>query len=279
MPLPTNQRELDREVGHFVAAKLWNVKPKVKAKITQIQQYLNNAEIENVVIGVSGGLDSAVVLALLVHALSPFMKLKIHAFTIDFDLYDGVFDDKYVKELERFFGDNVSFKKINATDGFNMMLLDLGLQDATKHIKAQSSYALRYQMLFTYAQVLNAVTVGTTNRDEFEYAGWFGKNSDMVVDLQVITDWNKCQVIEAAKLLGVPQSIIVRAPTGDLLDLSTDEENFGCTYNELAYFQERVLSFAIHPPFLMEKFAKLRALHEKNKHKYQGQTFNPVFIR
>lgn len=120
---------------------------------------------------------------------------------------------------------------------------------------------------------------GTTNRDEFQYSGWFGKNSDMVVDIQVITDWSKCQVIQAAKWLDVPQSIIERAPVGDLLDMSTDEDNFGCTYDELAYFQDYIEPADTSNPFLEKKFAKLRALHAQNAHKYQGQTYNPYFIK
>lgn len=94
----------------------------------------------------------------------------------------------------------------------------------------------------------------------------------MVVDIQVITDWSKCQVIQAAKWLDVPQSIIERAPVGDLLDMSTDEDNFGCTYDELAYFQDYIEPADTSNPFLEKKFAKLRALHAQNAHKYQGQT-------
>jgi len=276
--LPNNQRELDIEVGRFVGSKLWMVSGMINTKVHAITKYLSEANITDVVVGVSGGIDSAVVIGLL-NLVKQRIPLTIHAYTINFDLYNGIFEDNYVRDLKEAFGSGVNFKIIDATDGFKMLMLDLGVE-TSNHVKAQASYALRYQMLFTYAQVHNAITIGTTNRDEFEYVGWFGKNSDMVVDLQVITGWNKCQVVKAARVLGVPDSIINRAPVGDLLDLSTDEENFGCTYNELAYFQEKVIIYPFfhHPEFLKEKFAKVRALHEKNKHKYQGQTFNPVFL-
>lgn len=131
---------------------------------------------------------------------------------------------------------------------------------------------------FIYSELSTSLS-----KDELGAVGWFGKNSDMVVDIQVITDWHKCQVVEAAKLVGVPESIISRKPVGDLLDMSTDEENFGCTYDELAWFVNNYLLYSDpRTPmndFMMTKFNKLRALHERNAHKYQGQTYNPFFIK
>lgn len=65
----------------------------------------------------------------------------------------------------------------------------------------------------------------------------------------------------------------------DLLDMSTDEENFGCTYDELAYFQDCVVNSGEINAFLQKKFKKLCDLHKRNAHKYQGQTYNPFFIK
>lgn len=278
MPIPTNQLELDQEVLNYKSLELKDFEKVLNYKVNKIADYLRSANIRHVVMGISGGIDSAVVLGLLCK-VKEIIPLHIHCYTIDFDVYNGIFDTSYIDLLKEEFGHRASFNYINASNSFKFMMEDLGLSHCNQQTKAQSSYALRYQMLFTYAQVYGAVTVGTTNRDEFEYSGWFGKNSDMVVDLQVIADWHKFQVVKAAKVLNVPSEIILRAPVGDLLDMSTDEENFGCTYNELAYFAQYIQpDFVNINPFVIEKFAKLRALHEKNKHKYQGQTFNPVFI-
>jgi NAD+ synthetase len=279
---PSNQQELDVAVEKFRHSCLRNFDYRIEKKITDIADYLKKANINNVVVGVSGGIDSAVVIALLVKVKEILPSLKIHAYTIHFSIYDGIFDTKYVQMMEERFGSDVIFKTLDATNGFNALMSDMNLSDEDSQLKAQSSYALRYQMLFTYSQLHKAVTIGTTNEDEFSYAGWFGKNSDMVVDLQVITDWHKFLVVEAAKILGVPDAIIERKPVGDLLDRSTDEENFGCSYDELAYFayysKNGWITERNNNQFLVDKFAKLRALHEKNAHKYQGQTFNPVFI-
>ncbi len=278
--LPTNQTELTQEAESFREYLVYEFESVVTKKINSIASYLKNNNIESVVLGVSGGIDSAVVLALLCKVREIYPTLKIHALNIHFSLYNDVFDKKYVDDLQDAFGRFMTFMFSDATKSLKCIFKDLDIPSNSKHLMAQSSYALRYQMFFTYAQDIGAVTVGTTNLDEFKYAGWFGKNSDMVVDLQVITDWHKCQVVEAAKMLGVPQSIIDRAPVGDLLDMSTDEANFGCTYDELAWFQEIIVPNKLEEAnvFLIEKFDKLRGLHKKNLHKYQGQTFNPIFL-
>lgn len=279
MTVPKNQQELDISVAEFRTNKLNSFAYDVDNKVETIADYFLQHGIKNVVVGVSGGIDSAVVVGLLAR-VKQHIPLSIHAYTINFSLYEGVFEPKYVDDLVTAFTDQVWFCTRDPSVAFQVLMDNMGITDP--HVMAQSSYALRYHMLFTYAQSIGAVTVGTTNKDEFAYAGWFGKNSDMVVDFQVITDWHKCQVVEAAKLLGVPESIINRTAVGDLLDGSTDEENFGCTYDELAYYQSQLVSRLYvtgeNNTFLQKKFAKLRALHQKNSHKYQGQTFNPIFL-
>ena len=251
-------------------------------KIESIAKKFKDNNISNVIVGISGGVDSSVVFGLLCEVKRLHMPhLRIYGYCITFnDVYGDVFDIKYVDLLrERFCTKGVSIATLDCSNSLESLFYDLDINNADKHLLAQSSYALRYQMFFTFAQLHNAVTVGTTNRDEFEYVGWFGKNSDMVVDFQVITDWHKCEVIEAAKKLCVPEEIIHRVPSGDLIDKSSDEENFGCSYDELAYYKAAWDEFYMYPiKFLKNKYGKVESLHRKNIHKYQGQTFNPIFI-
>jgi NAD+ synthase (glutamine-hydrolysing) len=147
---------------------------------------------------------------------------------------------------------------------------------------------MRYLAFFAIAQSIGGVTIGTTNLDEMGYVGWFGKNSDMVVDVQPISDLYKFEVVTWARLLGVPERIANRVPTGDLIDGTSDEENFGCTYDELSYLTHLMTSTEMGgcgltekslSPFMQEKFKKVIELHHTNLHKYKGQTFNPIFIK
>lgn len=252
----------------------------VHNKVRKIADYLQEHNINNVVIGISGGLDSSTVLGLL-YAVKMFHcpNLKIHGYCITFDkIYGLVFNKSFVvKLMHEFCGEDITIDIIDCSSTIDEMFSDLKLKAYNMPLMAQSSYALRYQILFTYAQLHKGITIGTTNRDEMEYVGWFGKNSDMVVDLQVISDWHKFEVVEAAARLRVPHEIIMRVPTGDLIDGTSDEENFGCTYDELAYFSQAQKELSQYD--LELKYGKVLELHKKNSHKYQGQTFNPVFIR
>lgn len=266
----------------------FSVNDKMTKKIRNIAEHLIGANIKNVIVGISGGIDSTVVLGLLSEVKTRYIpELRIHGYCITFnDVYGDVFDSKYVDMLKnKYDSEDISITTLDGTNSLNSMISDLGLDDSDQQLLAQSSYALRYQMFFTLAQRHGAVTFGTTNRDEFEYVGWFGKNSDMVVDFQVITDWHKFEVVAAAKMLGIPKEIIERAPSGDLIDYSSDEANFGCTYSELAFLSsidvaEFMDNCEVYPDrFYSLKYKKVYDLHNKNIHKYQGQTFNPIFIR
>lgn len=274
--------DFQEQLEYFIQSETWmfNACKILPARIKKIADYLQNHNITNVIIGVSGGIDSAVVFAMLTQVKEQYIpSLKIRGYCITFDnVYGHVFNSSYIDLMRDTFckNDDITITTIDGTATLKGLIGDLWLSN-DKQILAQSSYALRYQMFFTMAQVHGGITIGTTNKDEFDYVGWFGKNSDMVVDLQVITDWHKFEVVEAAKQLGVHSAIIERTPTGDLIDGSSDEANFGCTYNELAFFRKAAKFFS--DEFIKQKYEKVIALHQKNAHKYQGQTFNPVFIK
>lgn len=278
-----SDNKYQEELEYFIQSGTWmfnncNVLPE---RITKIAEYLQKHNITNVIIGVSGGIDSAVVFAMLTKVKQLHIpSLKIRGYCITFnEVYGHVFNSSYIDLLRKQYCNNydISITTIDCTNTLNQMFVDLQLNADEDQLLAQSSYAFRYQMLFTYAQRFGGITIGTTNKDEFDFVGWFGKNSDMVVDLQVITDWHKFEVVEAAKQLSVPSAIIERTPTGDLIDGSSDEANFGCTYNELAFIRKADRLFS--DEFIKQKYEKAIALNRKNAHKYQGQTFNPVFIK
>lgn len=249
--------------------------------ISNLADYLETHNIKDVVIGVSGGVDSACVLAMLVHIKKHIQPLKIHAYCIEFsDVYPN-FDSRYVLDLAKVFKDDINYHYIDGNDLLKQQAatMDLDYTIANLPLLGQISYAMRYTMLFGFAQQHNAITIGTTNYDEFGYAGWFGKNSDMMVDVQPITQLHKYEVQYVAEYLGVPDSITTRVPTGDLVDNSTDEDNFGCSYRDLGAFTYMMnKSPSLLSSYLVERFSKLIALHNKNYHKYLGQTFNPVFL-
>lgn len=274
--IPEKHSELDLAVKMFVHMHN-NRDPFVR--ILALREYFAEWEIKKVVVGVSGGVDSALVLFMLAH----IPEIEVHAVTIDFADYCDVFDNSFVEELRKSASrfKNIVWHHRDLTESHDRFIENLELVSSSLEVQANSSYAMRYLAFFAIAQSIGGVTIGTTNLDEMEYVGWFGKNSDMVVDVQPISDLYKFEVVTWARLLGVPERIANRVPTGDLIDGTSDEENFGCTYDELSYYTNlrKNNPGLVLPPFIKAKFAEVERLRRKNAHKYQGQTFNPVFIR
>ena len=85
---------------------------------------------------------------------------------------------------------------------------------------------------------LGAVVVGTGNKSEDGYLRYFCKAGDGVVDIQLIADLYKQQVFDVGAVLGVPESVLMAAPSADLWEGQTDEEEMGFTYDFVEVWME-----------------------------------------
>ena len=258
--------------------------------IADVARYLDENGINDVVLGVSGGVDSALALAVLVE-VQKRQHLNIHAEVITFDCFSDVFDENCIGTLRHEYN-TVKWNKYDLSEALDALGAAMnpirylnGEPEFDEGPEANIAYSLRYQALFARAQQVGGITIGTTNRDELEYAGWFGKNSDMVTDVQFLWRFPKCVIREFARALGVPDEIITRTPVGDLIDGSSDEQNFGCTYDELRWYTDvgrhHVTHTGPHTEYMLRKFDKLEALRKKNMHKYAAKAmthYNPVFL-
>jgi NAD+ synthetase len=148
---------------------------------------------------------------------------------------------------------------------------------------------LRTPVLYYHAALLSeqgspCVVVGTTNRDEGCYIGFFGKASDGMVDIQPISDLHKSEVYKLGKVLGVSTSVMDAVPTGDTWDGMSDEDMIGTGYDFLELFEWSLcqspsaatkwltgLGSDARNEFELGK-SKLEMLHRKNKHKYIGDS-------
>jgi NAD+ synthase len=288
---PKNQSELSDmawsyRVGLVKMARETGMLPKL---IDDVADYFDYHGIQDVVLGVSGGIDSALALAVLVE-VQKRQHLNIHAEVITFDAFAHVFDKRFVNILYHEYN-SVQWNMYDLSDAFIAMgqIMNRGrtgrLCGFEEGPEANITYAMRYQALFARAQQVGGITIGTTNRDELEYAGWFGKNSDMVTDVQFLWRFPKCVIREFARALGVPDEIITRTPVGDLIDGSSDEQNFGCTYDELRWYTDvgrhHVTHTGPHTEYMLRKFDRLEAPRKKNMHKYAAKAmthYNPVFL-
>lgn len=246
-------------------------KSTLELKVDSVVNYLSEHNIKDVTVGFSGGADSTLVLLLLVLA-SHQIPLTVHAVTIvpeDKSLTSFEPETAYKVLRNKIFKDVVKLTLTHSVS--NIFETSLQGYPTNTHIKHQAYYQTMYSLLFTHAQIIGGITIGTTNLDEMSYVGWFGKNSDMVVDLQIISDMHKFEVYAILNRFKIK---IPKEPTGDIPGGTTDEQYFDTDYDTLSYYTY-CRCRGIDPEIFLPK---VEELHSQNYHKYLGQTFNPVFL-
>lgn len=252
----------------YIDRRLSTLSERWETKLINVYEYLNKFKINTVNLLLSGGADSTLVLLALLQIKKKYMSsLKINTLTVDLNGLDTFDEEDVIYVLDQLDTSKFIHKHSMKIDLLYGSVSDSELSEEAKH---QAGYAYRYLELFTLCEHNKGISVGTTNLDEFAYIGWFGKHSDMNVDLQFITDLHKFEVFA---LLDKYKISIKDQPKGNLLNGLTDEEIFGCSYNDVAYY-----SYCKYNNIDIVFNTELDMLHIKNRHKYLGQTFNPYFI-
>lgn len=178
-------------------------------------------KIEEVVIGVSGGIDSALSLTLLSKVLPKENIIALHLPYFDKD-------DSDVDILSKHLGikiETISIKKMADK-------LAEELKIPADNVRRGNIMArARMITLFDFAKKNNALVVGTENRSELQL-GYFTRFGDEASDIEPLQHLYKTQIYELARHLGLPISIIEKAPSANLWNDQTDEAEFGFTYAE-----------------------------------------------
>ncbi len=222
-----------------------------------IKGYAHDNKIQSLVVGVSGGIDSAVVSTLCAQTRLPVFALgmPIHQDSGQESLSDG-----HLKSLEEKY-DNVKPLKFDLTDTFEEFKKSLAEYSHDDLALANTRSRLRMVTLYQIAGKYNGIVVGTGNKVEDYGVGFYTKYGDGGVDIAPIADLYKTEVWELGKSLGVNQKIIEAKPTDGLWDdQRTDEEQLGATYSDLEYAMEYGRGSALK---VLENF------NQANKHKMQ----------
>lgn len=183
---------------------------------------------KGVVLGLSGGIDSAVVAALAARAFpEAVLGVIMPCHSLPQDKEHGLLT------AETF---GISTRTVDLApiyDSFLNSLKDEGEshQLAAANIKPR----LRMTTLYYLAQERNYMVLGTGNRSELTI-GYFTKYGDGGVDLLPIGGLVKGQVREVARFLGVPEVIINKPPSAGLWEGQTDEDEMGLSYKELDHY-------------------------------------------
>ena len=190
-----------------------------------IKTYVKNAGCKGVVVGLSGGVDSAVTTILCTEALG---NKNVKCLFLP-DLTTPTSDIKHKELLVKKFKLNCKTK--NITPLVNEFLKYCPVKP-DKYALANIKARIRMILLFEYANMTKSLVCGTSNKSEL-LVGYFTKYGDGGVDIMPIGDLYKTQVWELAKKLKIPEEIISKPPTAGLWKDQYDEDELKLNYDTL----------------------------------------------
>ncbi len=201
-------------------------------KLTQwIKAEIQKAGALGAVVGLSGGIDSAVTAALCKRAFPD------HVLGVIMPCFSNPQDAKDARLVAETLG--VPIETVNLDEPFKWFVHRFTGQDYDVHCCDMSIVnikpRLRMITLYHLAARHNYLVVGTGNRAEL-VVGLFTKYGDGGVDLLPIANLVKCQVKELAEELGIPRRIIDKAPSAGLWFDHCDEKEMGVTYKDLDHY-------------------------------------------
>ena len=227
-----------------------------------ITNYVNNHNIKTLVIGVSGGIDSAVVSTLCA-------KTGISTIAVGMPLNSKP-ENTRLSNLQLDFLSKLNVKtfEYDLTKTFNSfegLMPEFFNSDLSI---ANSKSRMRMMTLYHIATNVKGIVVGTGNKVEDFGVGFYTKYGDGGVDISPIADLYKTEVRELGRYLGVPQEIINATPTDGLWDDDrNDEEQIGATYEELEWVMEYGISKQSYTDKEFRVLQIYQNFNEKNKHK------------
>jgi len=200
-----------------------------------IRETVQNAHQNGVVVGLSGGIDSAVVANLVKRAFpedSIGVILPVKSSTKDSIDARAVAEKCGLHWIEM----DLSVSHELIYDDIKIKL-DRDLNGRARITDANLRARLRMSTLYGVANSLGYLVAGTDNAAEV-LTGYFTKYGDGGVDFLPIANLTKREVYEWAKVLGVPQQVIDRAPSAGLWEGQTDEAELGVKYNDIDDYLE-----------------------------------------
>ncbi len=203
--------------------------------VAWLKSYAEENRQQGFVVGVSGGVDSALTSTLCAMTGLPTLLLELPIHQPKQQVSRA---QEHMSQLQSRFG-NVSGKRVDLTQAFDDLVSDWEKSD-NQHIMhltlANTRSRLRMTTLYYHAGTRSSLVAGTGNKIEDFGVGFYTKYGDGGVDISPIADLTKTEVFHLAKFVGVPESILIAPPTDGLWeDDRSDEDQMGATYPELEW--------------------------------------------
>jgi len=219
--------------------------------ISGIKSFFKKNNYSKAVLGLSGGIDSAVCAKLLADALDNKNVTALIMPEKDVTSKENIED---AKEL----ADELNIKK-------EIIQIDPILQQFKKLSWKQNRTAImntkariRALILYNYANSNNALVAGTSNKSEL-MLGYGTKYGDLAADVYIVGDLFKTEIVQLAYFLKIPEKIIKKTPSAELELNQTDEAELGANYYEIDAMLKKE----------KQKTFEIKKLIAKNKHKTQ----------
>ena len=233
--------------------------------VSWLSSYAEKAGLDGFIIGISGGVDSALTstLCALTGKKTVVVNMPIRQTVAEYSRAQ-----EHIQDLKAKFS-NVLSLEINLTETFGVLEKTLPPNVSADTLSMANTRArLRMSTLYAIGQSNRCLVAGTGNKVEDFGVGFFTKYGDGGVDISPIADLNKSQVKELASFLNVVESILLAKPTDGLWeDGRSDEDQLGATYPELEWameFNGDVNNLAERQKEVLDIYTRLNKM---NKHK------------
>ena len=249
--------------------KNWKLEAK---KISRwMYEYAENAKAKGYVIGLSGGVDSAVVAALAADAVGADNVFGV-IMPIESRGDDRLDAELVAQEL------GIKYTVVELENTFRAMQKAFPVKQKKIETQANTKARLRMTMLYNFAGEMGYLVAGTGNRSE-DAVGYFTKYGDGGVDILPIAEYYKHEIREIAEMFGFPETIYNRTSTAGLWDGQPDEEDLGISYDDLDAILSFIDGYTDGSELTEQQFNDIPFvvnLINKNKHKAE---YPPIFKR
>ncbi len=203
--------------------------------VNWLKTYAENAKVNGFVVGISGGVDSAVTSTLCAQTGLPTLCVEMPIHQAPTHVSRG---REHIEQLKKRF-QNVCSIEANLTPVFETFKNQVPYQAEEHKLNlslANTRARLRMTTLYYFAGIYGYLVAGTGNKVEDFGVGFYTKYGDGGVDLSPIADLMKSDVFALGEFLKIPNSILVASPTDGLFgDDRTDEDQIGANYDELEW--------------------------------------------